>query len=67
MRTLLALAVGSVPLLVSGVALAQRGNMMNGGGWGMDWMGGYGRIWVPILLVVVVAGVVALIMQRKGK
>jgi len=67
MKTLLALAVGSVPLLASGVALAQSGNMMNGGGWGMGWMGGYGGIWVPILLVVVVAGVVALIMQRKGK
>jgi hypothetical protein len=67
MKTLLALAVGSVPLLANGVALAQGGNMMNGGGWGMGWMGGYGGIWVPILLVVVVAGVVALIMQRKGK
>jgi uncharacterized membrane protein len=67
MKTLLALAVGSVPLLASGVALAQSGNMMNGGGWGMGWMGGYSGIWVPILLVVVVTGVVALIMQRKGK
>ena len=67
MKTLLALAVGSVPLLASGVALAQSGNMMNGGGWGMGWMGGYGGLWVPILLVVVVAGVVALIVQQKGK
>lgn len=67
MKTLLALAVGMVPLLATGIALAQNGNMMNGGGWGMGWMGGYGGIWVPILLVVVVAGVVALIMQRKGK
>ena len=65
MKTLLALVVGMVPLLATGIALAQNGNMMNGGGWG--WMGGYGGIWVPILLVVVVAGVVALIMQRKGK
>lgn len=67
MNTLLALAVGSVPLFASGIALAQSGNMMDGGGWGMGWMGGYGGIWVPILLVVVVAGVLALIMQRKGK
>ena len=68
MKTLLAMAVGSVPLLATGVALAQSGNMMNGGGWGgMGWMGGYGGIWGPILLVVVVAGVVALVMQRKGK
>lgn len=67
MRTLLALVVGSVPLLANGVALAQGGNMMNGSGWGMGWMGGYGGLWVPILLVVVVAGVVTLIMQQKGK
>jgi len=67
MKTLRNLAVGTVPLWVTGVSLAQSGNMMNGGGWGMGWMGGYSGIWVPILLVVVVAGVVALIMQRKGK
>ena len=67
MKTLLESAVGTVFLLVTGAALAQNGNMMNGGGWGMGWMGGYGGIWGPILLVVVVVGVVALIMQRKGK
>lgn len=67
MKTLLALAVGAVPLLAAGVALAQSGNMMNGGGWGMGWMGGYGGIWGPILLVVVVVGAVVLVMQRKGK
>jgi hypothetical protein len=67
MKTLLALAVGAVPLLGTGVALAQNGNMMNGGGWGMGWMGGYGGIWGPILLVVVVVGAVVLVMQRKGK
>jgi len=65
MKTLL--AFGTVPLLVSGVALAQNGSMMDGSGWGMGWMGGYGGIWGPILLVVVIAGVVALVMQRKGK
>jgi len=32
MKTLLAMAVGTVPLLATGVALAQGGNMMNGGG-----------------------------------
>ena len=67
MKTLLALAVGTVSLLFTGVSLAQNGNMMSGGGWGMGWMGGYGGIWGPILLVVVVVGVVALVMQRKGK
>ena len=67
MRTLFAMAVGGVPLLATSVALAQNGNMMNGGGWGMGWMGGYGGIWGPVLLVVAVVGVVALVMQRKGK
>jgi len=67
MRTLLAMAVGTVPLLAAGVALAQNGNMMDGNTWGMGWMGGYGGIWGPLLLVIVVAGLAALVMQRKGK
>jgi len=67
MKTLLAMAGGTVPLLSAGVALAQNGNMMNGGGWSMGWMGGYGGVWGPILLVVVIVGAVVLIMQRKSK
>jgi uncharacterized membrane protein len=67
MKALLALSVGTVSLLATGVALAQSGNMMNDGGWGMGWMGGYGGIWGPILLVVVVAAAVVVVMQRKGK
>ena len=67
MKTLLALIVGPVLLLSTTAALGQNGNMMNGGGWDMGWMGGYGGIWGPILLVVVLVGVVALVMQRKGK
>jgi uncharacterized membrane protein len=67
MKALLAMAVGTVPLLATGTALAQTGNMMSGGGWGMGWMGGYGAIWGPLLLVVVVVGVVVLVMQRRGK
>jgi hypothetical protein len=67
MKTLLALVFGTAPLLATGVASAQTGNMMDGSGWGMGWMGGYGGIWGPIALVVVIAGVVALVMQRKGK
>jgi len=41
-------------MLAATAALGQTGQMMNDGGWGMGWMGGYGGIWVPILLVVVV-------------
>lgn len=67
MKTLLAMAVATVSLLTTGVALAQNGNMMNGGAWGSGWMGGYGGVWMPILLVVVVAGLVAWIIKRGGK
>ena len=67
MKTLIASIVGTGPLLSTSVALAQSGNMMNGGGWDMGSMGGYGGTWGPILLVVVLVGIVALVMQRKGK
>ena len=69
MKTLLAMVARMVPLLATGIVSAQNGNMMNGDGgmWGGGWMGGYGGIWGPILLVAVIAGVVALVMQRKGK
>lgn len=66
MKTLHAMAVGAVPLLASGVSMAQNGTMMNGGNWGAGWMGGYGGIWMPILLVVVV-GLVVWIVMRKNK
>jgi hypothetical protein len=67
MKTLLAMAVGTVLLLTTGVSLAQNGTMMNGGMWGGGWMGGYGGIWGPILLVIVVVGVVAWFVKKKGK
>jgi uncharacterized membrane protein len=67
MKSWFAIAAGTAPLLATSVALAQSGSMMNGGGWDMGWMGGYGGIWGLTLLVVVVAGVVALVMQGKGK
>jgi ABC-type multidrug transport system permease subunit len=54
-------------LLTSGFALAQSGNMMNGGGWmNGGSMGGYGGIWT-ILLVIVVVGLLASIFKRGGK
>ena len=67
MKTLRALIGGAASLLVTRVAFAQSGNMMGDGGWGMGWMGGYGGTWGPILLIVVIVGVVALVVQRKGK
>ncbi len=65
MNTLRALAFGAVSLLASGAALAQSGNMMGGGPWGSGWMGGYGGIWMPVLLVAVVVGIVVLVVRRK--
>jgi uncharacterized membrane protein len=67
MKILIGLVIGMVPLLATNVALAQNGSMMNGGGWGMGSMDGYGGIWGPVLLVVAIVAVVALVMQRKGK
>ena len=67
MKTRFALVVGSVPLLASSIALAQSGSMMDGGMWGMGWMGGYGGVGLPILLVIVIAGLVVWIFKNKGK
>lgn len=68
MKTILGLlALGAVPLLGAGEALGQTGNMMSGGMEGFGWMGGYGGMWVPILLVIVVAGLVAWVVQQKDK
>ena len=64
MKNLLAVAVGSAPLFVTGAALAQNGPMMNGG-MGGGWMGGYGGYGLPVLLVVVVGLVVWVVMQRR--
>jgi uncharacterized membrane protein len=66
MKTLLAVAVGSVPLLTTGVVSAQSGYMMNGNMWNSAWMGGYGGAWVPILLVAVVVGLVVWVVKRKS-
>lgn len=73
MKTLLAVAVGMVTVLATGVSFAQNGNMMNGGtsgdGWmnGYGMMGGYGGIWVPALLVIVVIGLVVWVVTQKRK
>lgn len=66
MKYLTAMAVGTVSALAGGVASAQNGKMINGGGqWGDGWMGGYGGFWGPVLLVVVVVLVVWVVMQKR--
>ena len=61
MKNLFAVGLGTMPLFVTGAALAQNGSMMGGGGW----MGGYGGYWLPVLLVVVVGVVGWVVMQRR--
>jgi hypothetical protein len=62
----MAVAAGTASLLGSGVSLAQDGHMTGGAMWGTGWMGGYGGVWVPVLLVVIV-GLVVWIARSKGK
>lgn len=67
MKHLSLISIAAAAMLASGATSAQSGTMMNGASWGSGWMGGYGGIWTPILLVIAVAGVVAWIVGRKGK
>ena len=55
-------------MAASALAATQDGGSGMMGGYGTGWMGGgYGGIWVPILLVAVVAGLVGWIVAKKGK
>lgn len=65
MNKLHSLAFGAAPLLASAAASAQSGHMMNGGFWDGGWMGGYGGIWMPVLLVIAVVAIVVLVINRK--
>ena len=68
MNALLETLVGTAAVVGAGAALAQSGNMMDGGSWGMGWMGaGYGGFWLPVLLVIVVVGAVVWGVKQKGK
>jgi hypothetical protein len=67
MNKLISMAIGALSLLVTGIALAQSGNMMEGGGRGMGWGVGYGGFWGAVLLGAVAVAVVVLLMNRKSK
>ena len=58
------MASAITPLIGPGSAFAQSGRMMNDG-WAGSWMGGYGGVWVPILLVIVVGLVAWIVMQKR--
>ena len=78
-KTLSAAALLGGPIVAaSALAQSQGGNagsgMMGGngvgwmGGYGSSWIGGYGGgIWMPVLLVIVVAGLVAWVIAQKKK
>ena len=67
MKTFITATVGMVSLFATGVSLAQNGNMMNGGRWSGDWMGGQDGIWTFVLLGIIVVGLVAWIVSRGRK
>jgi uncharacterized membrane protein len=64
MKTWRVLTIGSMPFWTDRFAVAQSGHMMDGN-WGSGWMGGYGGMWIPILLLAVLVGVVVIIVRRK--
>ena len=41
--------------------------MMNGDMWGSGWMGGYGGMWMPVLILVAVIALLVWIVKRGGK
>ena len=68
MKTLFVVALIAASVLNNGAALAQSGNMMNGGMWGGGWMGGgFGGYWLLILICIAVIGLVIWIISQKGK
>jgi hypothetical protein len=61
--------IGGTIVTASALADTQQGGDGTGmmSGYDTGWMGGYGGIWVPILLVAVVAGLVGWIVAQKRK
>lgn len=66
MKALVAVAIWTVLLVTADTSFAQNGRMMNDSMWSGGWMGS-GGFWVPLALVLVAVGVIALLFQRKGK
>ncbi|MEO5691666.1 MAG: hypothetical protein ABIQ72_00955 [Usitatibacter sp.] len=63
-----ALLMGGPIAAKSALAQSQGGNSGMMGGYGAGWMGGgYVGMWLPILLVVAVAGLVVWIVAQKKK
>jgi len=63
-----ALLMGGPIAATSALAQSQGGGSGMMGSYGAGWMGGgYGEMWLPVLLVVVVAGIVVWIVAQKRK
>ena len=61
----------ALSMALLGPALAKtpsaHAQMMNDGVWGSGWMGGYGGVWIPILIAIALVGAVAWVVKQKGK
>ena len=62
MKMFLGIVISMSTLLNSSAAVAQNASMWNAG-----WMGGYGGMWVPIVLCIIVVAAVVWMLVRKGK
>jgi hypothetical protein len=67
MKILVAWVTCTGGMLLSNNSPAQSGNMMNEGMWNAGWMGGYGGVWVPVVLIITVVAAVAWTVGRKHK
>ena len=65
MKTLFAAAGAALAGWLPAVATAQSGPMMTGGMGGGGWMWGYGGMWMPVILLVVVVALVVWVVKRK--
>lgn len=61
MKVLTIGAEGSLSTLNADVSIAESEHMMDGSGW----MGGYGGVWGPIVLVVIAALIGWAVLQRR--
>ncbi|MGK2913556.1 MAG: hypothetical protein ACSLE5_03710 [Porticoccaceae bacterium] len=70
-KTLSAAAlIGATIVTTTALAQPSQGGYGMGGmmdGYGFGWMGGYGGIWLPILVVIALVGFVAWLVTQKKK
>lgn len=67
MRMLPVLATTAAAAMTMTMASAQTAGMMHDGGSIMGWIGASGGAWAPFLLIVVLGGLVAWVVQREHR